>query len=405
MNTYKSRKYDIFISYRRDGGENEAWKLKLYLEKLGYRVFMDREALRSGDFNEQLYHRIDQCKDFLLICSAGALDRCQAEGDWVRKEITRAMQGGKNIIPVWLNGFDESQFSRLPEELVGIGRLQAVTPQNATYEESVRKLCTYLHARPVIKYQQSLSKAVSALAGILLITALGIFLFRGHGTSFPSNQKQERQVESMYAAASAQLVYLNLNLENMKQALKACENYVAGYTDDAAKMRTECIQRKKNIRDQQIAYHVVPDNQIDYPYFAHLDSLTSIAQRSAEYEKYIDYVETIVFKTVLGKDQKIEVIRQFSAIAEQDAELGVVETFLLFLPVTEPEITLSGLLSSSTDWKNLPGFGKSWISGMDKEAELKRRVENAQNARHAALIAAEQVSGVELITFDVLIGG
>ena len=217
MSTYKSGKYDVFISYRRDGGENEAWKLKLYLEKLGYRVFMDREALRSGDFNEQLYHRIDQCKDFLLICSAGALDRCQSEEDWVRKEITRAMQGGKNIIPIWLNGFDDSQFSRLPEELAGIGRLQAIMPQNATYEESVHKLCTYLHARPIFKYQRSLSRAVSILAGILLIAALGIFLLRFRSTSFPSNQMQERQVEAMYAASSAQLVYLNLNLENLKQ--------------------------------------------------------------------------------------------------------------------------------------------------------------------------------------------
>ena len=106
----------------------------------------------------------------------------------------------------------------------------------------------------------------------------------------------------------------------------------------------------------------------------------------------------------MQKEKKIEVIRQFSAIAEQDAELGAVETFLLFLPVTEPETTLSELLSSSSSWTNLPGFGNSWISGTDKEAELKRRVEKAQKARNDALVAAEEVSGVKLITFDVLIG-
>lgn len=405
LNTFKSRKYDVFISYRRDGGENEAWKLKLFLEKLGYRVFMDREALCSGDFNEQLYHRIDQCKDFLLICSDGALDRCQNEEDWVRKEITRAMQGGKNIIPVWINGFDGSQFSSLPEELAGIERLQAVTLQNAIFEESIHKLSTYLHARPIVKYQQYLYKSVSALVGILLIAGLGIFLFPNHSTNFPANQKEEQQVDAMYAAASAQLTYLDLNLGNLKQALKACENYVAGYTDDEAKVRMECKQSRKNIREQQIAYHVMPDNEIGYPYFEHLNSLISVAQRTAEYEKYIDYLEAVVFKTTLENDQKIEVIRHFSTIAEQDAELGVVETFLLFLPVTEPENTLSSLLYVSTGWKNLSGFGKSWIGGTDKENELKRRVENAQNSRHAALIAAQNVSGVELIKYDVFIDG
>lgn len=405
MNTNKFQKYDIFVSYRRDGGENEAWRLKLYLEKLGYRVFMDREALRSGDFNEQLYHRIDQCKDFLLICSDGALDRCQNQEDWVRKEITRAIQGRKNIIPVWLNGFDGSQFSQLPEELAGIGRLQAITPQNATYEESIRKLSTYLHARPVIRYQRYLSTMVSILAGILLVAALGIFLFRGRSTGFPSSQKEERQVEAMYAEATAQLVYLNLNLDNLEQALKVCENYVAGYTDDAAKVRTECLQRKKLIRDQQIPYHISPDNEINYPYFAHLGSLTDVSQRSADYEKYIAYVEAVVFKSVLGNDEKMEVIRHFRTIAEQDAELGVVETFLLFLPVSEPEDTLSSLLYSASDWKSLPGFGKSWISGTDKETELKRRVENAKNDRHSALVSAENASGVQLAAFDILIDG
>lgn len=403
MNTNKFQKYDIFVSYRRDGGENEAWRLKLYLEKLGYRVFMDREALRSGDFNEQLYHRIDQCKDFLLICSDGALERCQNQEDWVRKEITRAIQGRKNIIPVWLNGFDGSQFSQLPEELAGIGRLQAITPQNATYEESIRKLSTYLHARPVIRYQRYLSTMVSILAGILLVAVLGIFLFRGRSTGFPSSQKEERQVEAMYAEATAQLVYLNLNLDNLEQALKVCENYVAGYTDDAAKVRTECLQRKKLIHDQQIPYHISPDNEINYPYFAHLGSLTDVSQRSADYEKYIAYVEAVVFKSVLGNDEKMEVIRHFRTIAEQDAELGVVETFLLFLPVSEPEDTLSSLLYSASDWKSLPGFGKSWISGTDKETELKRRVENAKNDRHSALVSAENASGVQLAAFDILI--
>ena len=60
---YKGEKFDIFISYRRDGGEDEAWKLKLFLERSGYRAFMDREALRSGNFNEQLYQCIDGCKE------------------------------------------------------------------------------------------------------------------------------------------------------------------------------------------------------------------------------------------------------------------------------------------------------------------------------------------------------
>jgi TM2 domain-containing membrane protein YozV len=48
---------------------------------------------------------IDNCKDFLLICSENSLDRCNNDGDWVRLEIAHALEKGKNIIPVMLRGF------------------------------------------------------------------------------------------------------------------------------------------------------------------------------------------------------------------------------------------------------------------------------------------------------------
>ena len=68
-------KYDIFISYRRDGGEYTARILCDRLQDMGYRVFFDVESLRSGEFNTRLYNAIDSCKDVLVILSPGALDR------------------------------------------------------------------------------------------------------------------------------------------------------------------------------------------------------------------------------------------------------------------------------------------------------------------------------------------
>ena len=48
------KEYDIFISYRRDGGESTAKILRDKLTELGYSVFFDVESLRSGDFNKKL---------------------------------------------------------------------------------------------------------------------------------------------------------------------------------------------------------------------------------------------------------------------------------------------------------------------------------------------------------------
>ena len=61
------KEYDIFISYRRDGGESTAKILRDKLTELGYSVFFDVESLRSGDFNKKLYSVIEECDDFLLI--------------------------------------------------------------------------------------------------------------------------------------------------------------------------------------------------------------------------------------------------------------------------------------------------------------------------------------------------
>ena len=48
--------YQIFISYRRDGGDMLAQLLFDRLTHLGFSVFYDVESLRSGKFNEALYN-------------------------------------------------------------------------------------------------------------------------------------------------------------------------------------------------------------------------------------------------------------------------------------------------------------------------------------------------------------
>ena len=92
--------YQVFISYRRSSGENLAQLLYFRLQQDGYNVFFDVESMRSGKFNEQIYHHISQCDDFLLVLSPNSLDRCNHIDDWVRLEIECALKNKKNIIPI-----------------------------------------------------------------------------------------------------------------------------------------------------------------------------------------------------------------------------------------------------------------------------------------------------------------
>ena len=98
--------YDVFLSYRRDGGESMAILLRDRLTAKGYRVFLDVESLNSGSFNTKLLQVIENCTDFIVVLSKNCLDRCANDGDWVRAEIAHALAGGKNIVPVMLRGFE-----------------------------------------------------------------------------------------------------------------------------------------------------------------------------------------------------------------------------------------------------------------------------------------------------------
>ena len=95
----------IFISYRRDGGDIYAKAICEALKVRGYSVFYDSDSIHSGCFESRIYQAIDECNDFVLVLSPNALDRCINERDTLRLEIRHALKCGKNIIPLLLPGF------------------------------------------------------------------------------------------------------------------------------------------------------------------------------------------------------------------------------------------------------------------------------------------------------------
>ncbi|MBR4473557.1 MAG: toll/interleukin-1 receptor domain-containing protein [Oscillospiraceae bacterium] len=142
--------HDIFISYRRDGGEMPAMLIFQALQERGYRVFCDVEVLNAGKFNEALLNSIRACKDFLLVCSPHALDRCSDPEDWVRQEIAEAIRDEKNIVPIMMKDF---QFPEtLPEEIDSLRFYHGLTPQREFFRESIDRLCEkYLQSKPIKK--------------------------------------------------------------------------------------------------------------------------------------------------------------------------------------------------------------------------------------------------------------
>lgn len=93
-------KYDIFISYRREGGAQYARILQLMLIQRGYKVFLDYDELSDGAFGEEIKKAIQEAPIYMLVLSKGSMARCVNEDDWVREEISFAILLKKHIIPI-----------------------------------------------------------------------------------------------------------------------------------------------------------------------------------------------------------------------------------------------------------------------------------------------------------------
>lgn len=168
------RTCDVFISYRRDGGDMTAMYFYQALRERGYRVFYDLEVLRAGKFNEALLDSIQSCTDFVLILSPHALDRCEDPNDWVRREIAEALRAKKNIVPVMLKGFAFPE--KLPEEIDDIRYQNGLTCTTEYFEESINRLCDrYLNSLPA-----QASKKRGPLIPVLAVIAALAVTFGGY---------------------------------------------------------------------------------------------------------------------------------------------------------------------------------------------------------------------------------
>ena len=136
---------DIFISYRRVGGRDIARNVTERLILKGFNTFFDYDSMRDGKFNDQIYHAIDQCKDFVLILSPGALDRCCNSDDWVRAELEYALSRNKHIILLATEGFENFP-DNLPDELSDLRLIQFHYLDNRFYEASMKSLIADLHS-------------------------------------------------------------------------------------------------------------------------------------------------------------------------------------------------------------------------------------------------------------------
>ncbi|MCX4673425.1 toll/interleukin-1 receptor domain-containing protein [Streptomyces sp. NBC_01381] len=119
----------IFINYRRGGHEHVVHRL--YRELTGNfgedQVFLDRQSIVPGQqYSDVLRERVADCEVLLVVVHPGWADardeatgarRLDLETDWVRREIDQALQDGKTVIPLFLDGAEPPTAEQLPERI------------------------------------------------------------------------------------------------------------------------------------------------------------------------------------------------------------------------------------------------------------------------------------------------
>ena len=120
--------YDIFINYRRDDTLAMAVVLEKFLHNVfnDLRVFLDQEGIQAEQWPDKLRQALAESAmvitligpKYLLIVNEHGERRIDEDEDWVRREIETAVDEGKIIVPLLIDGakmLSEHGFKRWPK--------------------------------------------------------------------------------------------------------------------------------------------------------------------------------------------------------------------------------------------------------------------------------------------------
>ncbi|HBE77516.1 MAG TPA: hypothetical protein DDW65_06995 [Firmicutes bacterium] len=384
-------KWDIFISYRRENGEQSAKAIYERLTDKGYKVFLDVETLRSGAFNVKLYSVIDECQDVLVILSPNALDSCANDDDWVRLEIAHAVRCKKNIIPIVLRDF---KFPReLSADIEPLRYQNGVQASVEFFDAFLEKLYHFLKSKPgFIRRFTSLSWRRSAIAVgvcILLISGIwggGILFQQIFFNTYPVSQKDKNDVKEMLYYVQTNLKIMDNMLAVYQNALSSCEDYMhgpsgVGYQNLVSDLEHERGELKREAENttplSKEIFATLSDSKVD---IAALSALSQNPRKlRSDYDTNIAFLEVAMnpkgfFNNVI-RWRLIEIARDASTM---DAKSLLISTCIILLPVNEKALeefhtgNLPGLKVIS---KELPSWSrdKTTLSGQERTIYTQRQ--------------------------------
>lgn len=383
-------KYDIFISYRRDGGESTARIIRDKLTEQGYRVFLDVESLRSGDFNAKLYSVIEECKDFLLILPPGGLDRCGSEDDWVRREAEYALEREKNVIPVMLRGFVFPD--SLPASLEGLRYKNGIESNFQFFDAFIDKLQSFLYAKPSLagrlRWRPWYGVVAVSLVLLVLAAAIGIGITtwgRREKPLYPETASEKNLTGSLLYYVQNNMVQMEQAVEYLDDAYLACEQYLDHpEKGDRTALLAELQGKRRMLYQMDVSISQMPEEL----YTGLQDSPFSVADATALYDHLELFVENSIGSiyflefltdpdTYLDWKTKTNVLENYREILQEEMKIMAWDINNLLLPVENPEVLKSFQYEFLPQLYYIPLQASRWST--DKEL-LASEAEKSWNA-------------------------
>ena len=314
--------YDIFISYRRKGaGAGVAGELQSKLENRGYKVFLDVDEMASGPFPVQIDQAIENCKDFLLVLAPGTLDRCADEEDWVRHEIIKAEELGKNLVGVMLPGFVMPEAEDLPAPLQGLPTKQVFLWSHEYRAASFEKIEENLVATQV-KKRRNRKRLVMAFSAVLVMMALAFVV-----TQNRTDQNDGNEVEPALMAFDSHIKKAAQLMEGLPTPAEFKDG-IAGFVNNEDSFKN----LKSAIEEYEAAVQLKKDNpgQIVDKVGVETKLDEALALRQAYWDLIIE--DITVLMDAEAADCAAPDIRIARVLATDETERRLVDSLTVLVP-------------------------------------------------------------------------
>ena len=170
------KKYDVFITYRRDDGLNYAQLLFQALEKRGYKCFLDVRDAQDGEYEKRIMSALRKAPNYIFLLTEGSLRRLTVAGNSVYNEVHEALCLHKKIIPVAPSGVSRSLYgAKMLEEFDCLRALSVSRMETGEFlEESVNNIVK----RFPVRIHLFLRRILVTLLVVAFLVGIGVVVVR-----------------------------------------------------------------------------------------------------------------------------------------------------------------------------------------------------------------------------------